>query len=72
MRDPEQPDENPIQTEQLLGDVAYPARRSTLIEHARRAGAPASLQRAIARLPDRTFESATAVNEALVLGLTET
>ncbi len=65
MRDPEIPEENPIQTEQLFGDVEYPARRSTLIEHARRAGAPTSVRRAIERLPDRTFESPTALNEAL-------
>jgi hypothetical protein len=65
MRDPELPDENPIQTEQLFGDVSYPARRSTLIEHARRAGAPSSVRRAIERLPDRSFDSPTALNEAL-------
>lgn len=65
MRDPELPDENPIQTEQLFGDVEYPARRSTLVEHAKRAGAPPSVRRAIERLPDRSFESPTALNEAL-------
>jgi hypothetical protein len=65
MRDPELPDENPIQMEQLFGDVEYPARRATLIEHARRSGAPASVRRAIERLPDRSFESPTALNEAL-------
>lgn len=66
MRDPELPDQNPIQMEQLFGDVAYPARRLTLIEHARRADAPASVRRAIERLPDRAFESLTALSEALV------
>ncbi len=65
MADPGLPDDNPIQTEQLLGDVAYPAHRDTLLEHARRAGAAPSLCRAIARLPAREFDSPIAVNEAL-------
>lgn len=65
MTDPEFPDDNPMQTEQLLGDVAYPAHRDTLLEHVRSAGAAASVCRAIARLPDRQFDSPIDVNEAL-------
>lgn len=65
MRDSAIPDENPIQSEQIFGDVDYPARRATLIEHARRSEAPASLRRALAKLPDDVFESVTALNEAL-------
>jgi hypothetical protein len=65
MRDPRLPRENPIQTEQLFGDVPYPVTRAALIEHARRAGAPTSVRRAIERLPDRPIRSATELNEAL-------
>lgn len=63
--DPGIPDDNPIQTEQVLGDIAYPAHRNALVEHLRGAGAPPSVCRAIARLPDREFASPIDVSEAL-------
>lgn len=56
---------NPIEVQRSLGGVDYPADRSALVDAARNSGASDDVVQALEGLPDQTYDSPTAVSEAL-------
>ncbi len=56
---------NPIEVQRSLGGVDYPADRSALVDAARNFGASDDVVQALEGLPDQTYDSPTAVSEAL-------
>lgn len=57
--------QNPIEVQRSLGGVDYPADRATLVSAARDSGASDDVVSALEGLPDTTYDSPTAVSEAL-------
>ncbi|WP_336660715.1 DUF2795 domain-containing protein [Leucobacter sp. USHLN153] len=57
--------QNPIEVQRHLGGVDYPASRDDLVETARNNGAGDDVVSALEALPDREYDSPTAVSEAI-------
>ena len=56
---------NPIQIQKFLGGIDYPASRDTLVEHAQESGADGEILSALENLPDKEYDSPTAVSSAI-------
>lgn len=52
---------NPIQVQKFLKGIDYPAPKRQLVETARRHGADENVIYTLEQLPDRTFDSPTAI-----------
>ncbi|HEV2127577.1 MAG TPA: DUF2795 domain-containing protein [Thermomicrobiales bacterium] len=59
---------NPIELQQALKGVDYPADKIALAEAAERNGASGDVRNAIDRLPDKQYEKPTDVTEAVDFG----
>jgi len=55
----------PIEVQKFLGGVDYPADRKTLLSKAKDSGADADTLKALEGLPDKVFDSPTAVSSAI-------
>ena len=56
---------DPIQTQEFLAGVDYPAHRNTLVAAAEKSGADEDVMRALRGLPDRTYGQPTEVSQAI-------
>ena len=56
---------NPIQVQKFLGGVDYPATRETLLSHAKDSGADSNVLDALGYIPDKEYDSPTAVSSAV-------
>ena len=56
---------NPIQIQKFLGGIDYPAKREDLISSAKESGADSNVMEALEALPDREYDSPTAVSSAI-------
>lgn len=56
---------NPIQIQKFLAGVNYPADRSTLISTAEKEGADGDALDALKNIPDKEYDSPTAVSSAV-------
>ncbi|MDJ0455799.1 DUF2795 domain-containing protein [Arthrobacter sp. NQ7] len=56
---------NPIQIQKFLGGIDYPAKRDDLLSRAKDAGADSNVIEALEALPDREYDSPTAVSSAI-------
>ncbi|GAB5077244.1 DUF2795 domain-containing protein [Arthrobacter sp. AD-310] len=56
---------NPIQIQKFLGGVDYPASREALLSNAKDKGADDNVLRALEAIPDREYDSPTAVSSAI-------
>ncbi|MFB0836844.1 DUF2795 domain-containing protein [Arthrobacter sp. E44] len=56
---------NPIQIQKFLGGIDYPAKREDLLSRAKEAGADDNVMKALEALPDREYDSPTAVSSAI-------
>jgi hypothetical protein len=56
---------NPIQVQKFLGGVDYPATRETLLSHAKDSGADSNVLDALGNIPDKEYDSPTAVSSAV-------
>lgn len=56
---------NPIQIQKFLGGVDYPADREALLSKAKDSGADRNVIAALESLPDREYDSPTAVSSAI-------
>lgn len=59
------PKVNPIRLQKFLGGVDYPARKDTLVRHAKDRGADDVVQRALEGLPERQYDAPTDVSRAI-------
>lgn len=56
---------NPIQIQKFLGGVDYPASREALLSKAKESGADENVLRALEGIPDKEYDSPTAVSSAV-------
>jgi len=56
---------NPIQIQKFLGGIDYPASRETLISRAEESGADSNVLDALQNIPDKEYDSPTAVSSAV-------
>lgn len=56
---------NPIQVQKFLGGIDYPATRDELVAKAKDSGADADVVKALEGLPERDYDSPTAVSSAI-------
>ncbi|MDP9987997.1 hypothetical protein J2S98_003175 [Arthrobacter oryzae] len=56
---------NPIQIQKFLGGIDYPAKREDLLSRAKEAGADDNVMKALEALPEREYDSPTAVSSAI-------
>ena len=56
---------NPIQIQKFLGGIDYPANRETLISRAKESGADQNVLDALQGIPDKEYDSPTAVSSAV-------
>lgn len=56
---------NPIQIQKFLGGVDYPASREALLAKARDSGADDNVLQALEGIPDKEYDSPTAVSSAV-------
>jgi hypothetical protein len=56
---------NPIQIQKFLGGVDYPASREALLSKAKDSGADSNVIRALEAIPDKQYDSPTAVSSAV-------
>lgn len=57
--------ELPIETQEILNNIAYPVKRNEIIGQARKSGAIPDILRELGMLPDRQYNSAEDVAEEL-------
>ncbi|MDQ1593862.1 MAG: hypothetical protein QOH40_418 [Arthrobacter pascens] len=57
--------DNPIEVQKFLGGIGYPATRDALIAHAQESGADGNVLTALENIPDKEYESPTAVSSAI-------
>jgi len=57
--------ELPIETQEILNNLAYPVKRNEIIGQARKSGAIPDILRELGMLPDRQYNSAEDVAEEL-------
>jgi hypothetical protein len=56
---------NPIQIQKFLGGIDYPANREALISRAKESGADSNVLEALQNIPDKEYDSPTAVSSAV-------
>jgi Protein of unknown function (DUF2795) len=56
---------NPIQIQKFLAGVSYPASRDTLVSTAEKEGADGEVLDALKSIPDKEYDSPTAVSSAV-------
>jgi hypothetical protein len=56
---------NPIQIQKFLGGVDYPASREALLSKAKDSGADSNVIKALEAIPDKQYDSPTAVSSAV-------
>ncbi|MBT2597000.1 DUF2795 domain-containing protein [Arthrobacter sp. ISL-72] len=56
---------NPIQVQKFLGGMDYPASRDALVSHAEDSGADGNVLDALRNIPDKEYDSPTAVSSAV-------
>jgi hypothetical protein len=56
---------NPIQIQKFLGGVDYPASREALLSKAKDSGADENVLQALEGIPDKEYDSPTAVSSAV-------
>jgi hypothetical protein len=56
---------NPIQIQKFLGGIDYPASKETLISRAKESGADSKVLDALQNIPDKEYDSPTAVSSAV-------
>lgn len=56
---------NPIQVQKFLGGLDYPVGREDLVSKAKESGADDNVLSALENLPDRQYDSPTAVSSAI-------
>ncbi len=56
---------NPIQIQKFLSGIDYPAKRAELLSRAKESGADNNVMEALQALPDREYDSPTAVSSAI-------
>lgn len=56
---------NPIEVQQYLGNVEYPATKEDLVEHARKQDASDSIVETLEEIPDREYVSAADVSKGI-------
>ncbi|MCQ6271095.1 DUF2795 domain-containing protein [Pseudarthrobacter sp. R1] len=56
---------NPIQIQKFLGGVDYPASREALLSSAKDSGADNNVIQALEAIPDKEYDSPTAVSSAV-------
>jgi hypothetical protein len=56
---------NPIQIQKFLGGVDYPASREALLSKAKDSGADSNVIQALEAIPDKEYDSPTAVSSAV-------
>jgi hypothetical protein len=56
---------NPIQIQKFLGGVDYPASRDALLSKAKDSGADSNVIEALEAIPDKEYDSPTAVSSAV-------
>jgi hypothetical protein len=56
---------NPIQIQKFLSGIDYPASRQTLISRAKESGADSNVLDALQNIPDKEYDSPTAVSSAV-------
>lgn len=56
---------NPIQIQKFLGGIDYPADKSTILDTAKDQGADDAVLDALNGIPDKEYDSPTAVSEAV-------
>ncbi|MBT2511985.1 DUF2795 domain-containing protein [Arthrobacter sp. ISL-30] len=56
---------NPIQVQKFLGGLDYPVGREDLVSKAKESGADENVLSALENLPDRQYDSPTAVSSAI-------
>lgn len=56
---------NPIQIQKFLGGIDYPANKETLISRAKESGADSNVLDALQNIPDKEYDSPTAVSSAV-------
>jgi len=53
---------NPVQIQKFLGGLNYPVEKQDLLDRARGEGADENVMEALERIPDRDYDSPTAVS----------
>lgn len=53
---------NPVQVQKFLGGLDYPVSKDKIVEKARKEGADENVIAALDRIPDRDYDSPTAVS----------
>jgi len=56
---------NPIQVQKFLGGIDYPAGKEALISKAKESGADSNVLDALQNIPDKEYDSPTAVSSAV-------
>lgn len=56
---------NPIQIQKFLSGIDYPANRDALISRAKESGADSNVLDALQSIPDKEYDSPTAVSSAV-------
>jgi hypothetical protein len=56
---------NPIQIQEFLSGIDYPANRDTLISRAKESGADSNVLDALQNIPDKEYDGPTAVSSAV-------
>jgi hypothetical protein len=56
---------NPIQIQKFLGGIDYPASKETLVSRAKESGADSNVLDALQNIPDKEYDSPTAVSSAV-------
>ncbi|MDQ0616020.1 DUF2795 domain-containing protein [Arthrobacter globiformis] len=56
---------NPIQIQKFLSGIDYPANREALISRAKESGADSNVLDALQSIPDKEYDSPTAVSSAV-------
>lgn len=57
--------ELPVETQEILKNIAYPVKRNDIIEQARKSGAIPDILRELGMLPDKEYNSVENVAEEL-------
>jgi hypothetical protein len=56
---------NPVQVQNFLGGLDYPASRQDLLKHAEQEGADENVRSTLEQIPDQKYETAADVSQAI-------